>query len=235
VTLAHERLAAVRERIDKAAARAGRPAGAVRLLAVSKLQGAEAVAELARAGCRLFGENYVQEAREKQALLEELHVGSRALEWHLIGPLQSNKAGMAVELFDWIHSVDRLSLAEKLSRRCEAAGRRLSVLVQVNTSGEPSKHGVAPEGVLELCRQVARLEALSLRGLMCVPQPAEDPDAARPELRALARLLAEVRSSLGLSGFDELSMGMSADLEAAVEEGATIVRVGTALFGPRPG
>jgi hypothetical protein len=234
MTEAQERLDTVLARIRGAAERAGRRAEEVQLVGVSKLQSAAAVAELFRVGCRQFGENYVQEARDKQALLEELHLGTERPSWHLIGPLQSNKARLAVQLFDWVQTVDRPSLAEQLSKACRSGGRTLQVLVQVNTSGEATKHGVAPEGAIGLCSELARLPGLQLRGLMCVPEPREDPEQVRPEFRTLAELLHEARDKLGLPDLTELSMGMSGDLEVAVEEGATLVRVGTALFGPRP-
>ena len=244
---ARQRLDAVRARIAAAAERTGRKSEDILLLAVSKKQSAAAVGELARAGGRNFGENYVQEARDKQRELQSkelptsgagtaTHSGSTLapLVWHLIGPLQSNKAKLAAELFDWVHTVDRSSLAQKLSQAAHLQAKTLKVLVQVNTSGEGTKSGVDPDGVEALCAEVTDLPNLELRGLMCVPEPQEDSEASRGEFRMLNGLLHQVRDKLGLASMTELSMGMSADLEVAIEEGSTIVRVGTALFGPRP-
>ncbi|WP_029001548.1 YggS family pyridoxal phosphate-dependent enzyme [Azohydromonas australica] len=217
-----------RERIAAACAAAGRSTDGVTLLAVSKTFGAEDVREAHAAGQRAFGENYVQEALDKIAALADLRAG---LEWHLIGPLQSNKTRVVAESFDWVHSVDRLKVAERLSVQRPESLPPLQVCLQVNVSGEASKSGVPPAEVAALAVQVARLPRLRLRGLMSIPEPAADVEAQRAPHRVLRALLDELRGQ-GLA-LDTLSMGMSADLEAAVAEGATIVRIGTAIFGGR--
>jgi PLP dependent protein len=218
----------VRQRIATTCERAGRDAKEVTLLAVSKTFDVEAVREAHAAGQRAFGENYVQEALEKIAALAPLR---SQLEWHLIGPLQSNKTRPVAEAFDWVHTVDRLKIAQRLSEQRPAYLPPLQVCLQVNVSGEDSKSGVAPAELPALARAVAGLPRLRLRGLMSIPEPAEDPAAQRAPHRALR----ELRAALNAQGFtlDTLSMGMSADLEAAVSEGATLVRIGTALFGRR--
>jgi hypothetical protein len=201
---------------------------AVTLLAVSKTQPASAVREAAAAGQRAFGENYVQEALDKIAELADLR---SQLEWHLIGPLQSNKTRVVAEAFDWVHSVDRLKIAQRLSDQRPPHLAPLQLCLQVNISGEDSKSGVAPADVPALAQAVAALPRVTLRGLMAIPEPAADAQAQRAPHRALRELLAQLQA-LGLA-VDTLSMGMSADLEAAVAEGATMVRIGTALFGAR--
>ena len=201
---------------------------AVTLLAVSKTQPASAVREAAAAGQRAFGENYVQEALDKIAALADLR---SQLEWHLIGPLQSNKTRVVAEAFDWVHSVDRLKIAQRLSDQRPPHLAPLQLCLQVNISGEDSKSGVAPADVPALAQAVAALPNVRLRGLMAIPEPAADPQAQRAPHRALRELLAQLQAQ-GLA-VDTLSMGMSADLEAAVTEGATMVRIGTALFGAR--
>lgn len=216
------------DRIAAACVAAGRSTNGVTLLAVSKTFGAEAVREAHAAGQRAFGENYVQEALDKIAALADLRAG---LEWHLIGPLQSNKTRVVAESFDWVHSVDRLKVAERLSAQRPEGLPPLQVCLQVNVSGEASKSGVPPAEVAALAAQVARLPRLRLRGLMSIPEPAADVEAQRAPHRALRALLDELQQQ-GLA-LDTLSMGMSADLEAAVAEGATIVRIGTAIFGGR--
>ena len=218
----------VMQRIAVASAAAGRPAGAVALLAVSKTQPAEAVRAARAAGQRAFGENYVQEALAKIEALADLRP---RLEWHLIGPLQGNKTRAVAEAFDWVHSVDRLKIAQRLSEQRPAGLPPLQVCLQVNISGEPSKSGVAAAEVPALAHAVAALPRLRLRGLMAIPEPAEDPAAQRAPHRALRELF-EALNAEGL-GLDTLSMGMSGDLEAAVLEGATMVRIGTAIFGGR--
>ncbi len=223
------RLQATRQRLEQACMQAGRPVHSVTLLAVSKTQPAEAVREAHAAGQRAFGENYVQEALDKIAALADLRA---ELEWHLIGPLQSNKTRAVAEAFDWVHSIDRLKIAQRLSEQRPQELAPLQVCLQVNVSGEDSKSGVAPSEVLELARAVATLPRLRLRGLMSIPEPAEDLDAQRTPHRVLRELLERLRLE-GLTGLDTLSMGMSADLEAAVQEGATVVRIGTAIFGRR--
>jgi hypothetical protein len=218
----------VHSRIASACASAGRAVQAVTLLAVSKTQPASAVREAAAAGQRAFGENYVQEALDKIAELADLR---SQLEWHLIGPLQSNKTRVVAEAFDWVHSVDRLKIAQRLSDQRPPHLAPLQLCLQVNISGEDSKSGVAPADVPALAQAVAALPRVTLRGLMAIPEPAADAQAQRAPHRALRELLAQLQAQ-GLA-VDTLSMGMSADLEAAVAEGATMVRIGTALFGAR--
>ena len=219
----------VHERVARACAQAGRPVRSVTLLAVSKTFGADAVREAVAAGEHRFGENYVLEGLEKIAALGELR---DRLEWHLIGPLQSNKTRIVAEQFDWVHSVDRLKIAQRLSEQRPAHRPPLQVCLQVNISGETSKSGLRPDEVPELAHAVAALPGLSLRGLMAIPEPAADFAAQRAPHRALRELLARLQAG-GLA-LDTLSMGMSADLEAAIAEGATIVRIGSAIFGSRP-
>jgi pyridoxal phosphate enzyme (YggS family) len=222
------KLQQVRERIARACVAAQRPVRSVTLLAVSKTFGPEAVREAHAAGQRAFGENYVQEALAKAHDLADLRP---SIEWHLIGPLQSNKTREVAALFDWVHSVDRLKLAERLSAQRPAGLPPLQLCLQVNISGETSKHGVAPAEALALARAVSVLPNLRLRGLMSIPEAAADVALQRASHRALHELL----DALGAQGLalDTLSMGMSADLESAIAEGATIVRVGTAIFGGR--
>jgi pyridoxal phosphate enzyme (YggS family) len=216
----------VRARIATACQMAGRNVEEVTLLAVSKTFDADAVRAAAQAGQRAFGENYVQEGVDKIARLRTL-----GLEWHCIGPLQSNKTRPVAEHFDWVHTVDRLKIAERLSaQRPEALGP-LNVCIQVNIDGGPTKAGVAPAEVAALARAVSALPRLRLRGLMTIPEPAPDFAAARA-VHAQTRVLFEQLRSQGLA-LDTLSMGMSADLEAAVAAGATLVRIGTAIFGGR--
>lgn len=219
-------LQAVRDRIERALAAASRPAGAVSLLAVSKTWPAERVSEAAAAGQRAFGENYVQEGVDKIRALAGLE-----LEWHFIGPLQSNKSRSVAEHFDWVHSLDRLKLAERLSSQRPPQRAPLNVCIQVNVSGEASKSGVAPDEVGPLAHAVAGLPGLRLRGLMCIPEP----DGGEALLRARFRLLGTISEALHGQGLvlDTLSMGMSHDLELAIAEGSTLVRVGTAIFGAR--
>ncbi|UUX96236.1 YggS family pyridoxal phosphate-dependent enzyme [Aquabacterium sp. J223] len=219
----------VRERIAAACRDSDRAVETVTLLAVSKTFGADAVRAAHAAGQHAFGENYVQEALDKMAELADLR--SRT-EWHLIGPLQSNKTRPVAEAFDWVHSVDRLKLAERLAAQRPDGLPPLQVCLQVNTSGEASKSGLAPEAVAAVARAVAALPRLRLRGLMAIPAPAEGFEAQRAPHRRLRELLLALNGQ-GLA-LDTLSMGMSADLEAAIAEGATMVRVGTAVFGHRP-
>ncbi len=218
----------VRERIAQACVRAGRPVQAVTLLAVSKTFGPEAVREAVAAGQTAFGENYVQEALDKIAALADQR---QRLQWHLIGPLQSNKTRAVAQAFDWVHSVDRLKIARRLSEQRPAALPPLQLCLQVNISGEASKSGLAPQEVLPVARAVAALPRVALRGLMAIPEPAGDFESQRRPHRALRELL-DALNAEGLT-LDTLSIGMSADLEAAIAEGATIVRVGTAIFGGR--
>jgi PLP dependent protein len=223
-------LQGVNERIDAACAAAGRSAQSVTLLAVTKTFGVDAVRAAHAAGQRAFGENYVQEALAKIDALADLRP---AIEWHLIGPLQSNKTRPVATAFDWVHSIDRLKIAERLAEQRPPELPPLQVCLQVNVSGEASKSGVAPAEVLPLARAVAALapQRLVLRGLMSVPEPAADPEAQRLPHRQLRELF-DAACAAGLA-LDTLSMGMSADLEAAVLEGATMVRVGSAIFGVR--
>ncbi|MFV8834559.1 YggS family pyridoxal phosphate-dependent enzyme [Aquisalimonas sp.] len=222
-----ERLASVQARIRAAEAQYGRADGSVTLLAVSKTKAAEAVRDAMAAGQAAFGENYVQEARDKQ---DALGSDARA-EWHFIGPLQSNKTKHVAPHFDWVHSVEREKIARRLSEQRPEGLPPLNVCLQVNVSGEESKSGVDPQDVPALADAVAGLPRLRLRGLMCIPAPAGDFDAQRAPFRALRELL-EALQHRGLE-LDTLSMGMSGDLEAAVAEGSTMVRVGTDIFGPR--
>lgn len=226
MTTISSNLQAVLARIDRAAREHGRASGAVRLLAVSKTWPAADVREAALAGQCAFGENYVQEGVAKVVELADL-----GLEWHFIGPLQSNKTRVVAENFDWVHSIDRLKIAERLAEQRPAALPPLSVCLQVNVSGEATKSGVAPDAVEDLARRVAALPGLRLRGLMAIPAPAADFPAQRLPFRRLREIYEQLRAG-GLP-LDTLSMGMSHDLEAAIAEGATLVRVGTAIFGER--
>lgn len=223
------KLQQVRHRISQACALAQRDVQSVTLLAVSKTFGADAVREAYRAGQRAFGENYVQEGLAKIDALADLR---SAIEWHLIGPLQSNKTREVAAAFDWVHTIDRLKIAERLSAQRPPQLPPLSVCVQVNVSGEASKSGVAPSEAAALARAVAALPRLRLRGLMSIPQPVDDVVAQRAPHARLRALFDALRAQ-GLR-LDTLSMGMSDDLEAAVLEGATVVRVGSAIFGARP-
>ncbi len=211
----------VRERIARAAERAGRRPADVLLIGVSKTVEVERIRAAVAAGVTALGENRVQEAKAKVDAL------GRPAAWHLIGHLQTNKVKDALDLFDVIHSVDRLELARELDRRAAARGKVVDVLLQVNVAAEASKGGVGPDAVGESLDAIGKLAHLRVRGLMTIPPEAERPDDARPWFRRL-RELAERH------GLPELSMGMSGDFEVAVEEGATMVRVGTAIFGPRP-
>ncbi|WP_311222970.1 MULTISPECIES: YggS family pyridoxal phosphate-dependent enzyme [unclassified Acidovorax] len=228
----------VRTRIDAACAAAGRSAADVSLLAVSKTFGPEAVRDAALAGQRCFGENYVQEAVEKMALVAAMHL-PQALQWHCIGPLQSNKTRLVAAHFDWVHTVDRLKIAERLSDQRPADLAPLQVCIQVNVDGGPTKAGVPPEEAVALARAVARLPRLALRGVMAIPDAVED-FAAQCAVHERARSVwADVRAALasdGMQGWervDTLSLGMTADLEAAVRAGSTMVRVGSGIFGGR--
>jgi hypothetical protein len=222
-----ERFALVRGRIADAERRSGRAAGSVTLIGVVKTLPAETVALAVQAGLADLGENKVQEAE-----LHQQTVARTAARWHMIGHLQGNKAGKAVERFDLVHGVDDAGLAEALARRARAAGRTMPVLVEVNVSGEDSKFGVAPAGLPELLERVASFEGLELRGLMTVGAPVARPGDARAGFATLRSLRDAGGRRLGRS-LPDLSMGMSGDYEVAVEEGATLVRLGTALFGER--
>jgi len=224
------RLARVHERISAAAGSAGRNPAEISLLAVSKTFGPAHVVAATRAGLHAFGENYVQEGADKIARVREAVPGI-TLAWHFIGPIQSNKTRAIAESFDWVQSVDRLKLAQRLSAQRPAVLPPLNVLLQVNISGEATKSGVPAAEIPALAGTVARLPRLRLRGLMAIPAPEADPQAQR---RPLARMR-ELFESLQRDGLaiDTLSMGMSDDLEAAILEGATLVRIGTAIFGLR--
>ncbi len=217
-------LQAVLARIADACKRSGRPPESVRLLAVSKTWPVDCVLAAAAAGQRAFGENYVQEGVAKAAATGDL-------EWHFIGPLQSNKTKAVAEHFAWVHSIDRLKVAERLAAQRPADLPPLQVCIQVNVSGEASKSGCRPDETEALCRAVAALPRLRLRGLMAIPEPTDDVAAQRAAFGRLRQLREDLRAA-GLD-LDTLSMGMSHDLEAAVAEGATIVRIGTAIFGER--
>ena len=217
----------VRDRVLRAVREAGRPEEGVRVLAVSKSFPPEAIRALHGLGQRAFGENYLQEAVAKMDALADLP----DMEWHLIGPIQSNKTGTAAERFDWVHTVDRERIADRLSASRPPGKPPLNVCVQVNISGESTKSGVPPEDALALARAVAALPRLNLRGLMGIAEPTPVMASRRGQFRILKALFESCRAA-GLP-VDTLSMGMSDDLEAAIAEGATIVRIGSALFGPR--
>ncbi|MCZ2497207.1 YggS family pyridoxal phosphate-dependent enzyme [Xylophilus sp. Kf1] len=220
-------LEAVRTRMLAACAAAGRDPAQVRLLAVSKTFGADAVEEALASGQRAFGENYLQEAADKVDALE-----GRGIEWHCIGPIQSNKTRLAAEKFDWVHTVDRLKIAERLSAQRPAHLPPLNICLQVNIDGGASKSGVTPEDAGALAQAVAALPALRLRGIMTIPEPADGFDAQRA-VHVRTRELFDRLVAAGLP-LDTLSMGMSGDLEAAIAAGSTLVRVGSAIFGSRP-
>ena len=217
---------AVTERIRQATLAAGRQPGEVQLLAVSKTFPADCVRQAYAAGQLAFGENYVQESIDKIAQLADL-----PLQWHFIGPLQSNKTRLVANRFAWVHSIDRLKIAERLAEQRDVHLPPLDVCIQVNVSGEASKSGVAPADLPELARAVASLPRLRLRGLMAIPEPTPDVALQRARFASL-RMLRDELNAAGL-GLDTLSMGMSDDLEAAIAEGSTMVRVGTAIFGSR--
>jgi pyridoxal phosphate enzyme (YggS family) len=221
-----ENLQAVRGAISQAARDAGRDPAQVALLAVSKTHPVAAIEAAHAAGQRAFGENYVQEALGKMDAL-----AARGLEWHLIGPLQSNKTRPVAERFDWVHTVDRAKLARRLSEARPAGLPPLNVLIQVNVSGEASKSGIGLQDALELAREVAGLPRLALRGLMAIPEPTDDLALQRARFAAVRGCFEQLRAA-GLA-LDTLSMGMSHDMVSAIAEGATMVRIGTAIFGAR--
>ena len=218
-----DNLSAISARIASAAQAVGRDPASVQLLAVSKTKPASAIREIHAAGVRDFGENYLQEALTKQQALSDL-----PLIWHFIGPIQSNKTKAIAEHFDWVHSVDRLKIAQRLSEQRPAGLAPLNICLQVNVSGEDSKSGCTPVDLPALAKAVAALPNLRLRGLMAIPEPTEDRDTQEAAFASLRKL----QEGLGF-GLDTLSMGMSHDLEAAIAQGATWVRIGTALFGAR--
>jgi hypothetical protein len=224
-----ENLARVRERIETAALRCGRDLLKVRLVAVIKTVEAERVRQAISAGVKILGENYVQEAQKKIEIL------GHNVAWHFIGHLQTNKAKAAVHLFDLIHSVDSLNLAKELNKQAQQQGKVLPVLLQVNLSGETTKFGAREKEIFQVIEELSAMEGLLVKGLMTMPPYFEDPEASRPyyvELRKLGEWLAQQK--LSRISIEELSMGMSNDFEVAIEEGATLVRVGTAIFGARP-
>ena len=226
MTMIADNLQQLRARIVQACAQCGRPAESVQLLAVSKTFGADAVAQAFAAGQQAFGENYIQEAVEKIAALKHL-----PLQWHCIGPIQSNKTRLVAENFDWVHTIDRLKIAQRLSAQRPGDKAPLQVCIQVNVDAGENKSGVSPADALALARQVALLPGLRLRGLMSIPEPAPDFVAACAVLTR-ARALFDELNKEGLD-LDTVSMGMSSDLEAAIQAGSTLVRVGSAIFGAR--
>ena len=216
----------IQKQILLSAEKAGRKSDAVRLVAVSKKMDSEKIRVVWRLGHRLFGENRVQEARVK---IPEMPVGG---EWHFIGGLQTNKAKDAVECFDVIESVDRVDLAQELEKRLAAAGKKMRVMLEINVGGEAAKHGCPPETAVELFQGVRTCSRLEVIGLMAIPPFREDPEQARPFFVALRQIRDRLQDSEGVA-LPELSMGMSHDFSVAIQEGATLVRIGTALFGPR--
>jgi len=225
-----ENLDRIRARIRQAAERCGRNPNEIQLVAVSKRMPAEVVSEAYQCGQVIFGENYLQEAREK---IEQL---DQSIQWHFIGNLQSNKARIAAELFQVIETVDRLKIARKLNRHAGDLGKTIDVLIQVNVGREPQKSGVLPEKCRELLRDIQSLTNLKVRGLMTMPPYGREPESSRPWFRELKQLAIQLADEELFEDNDsvELSMGMSGDFTVAIEEGATLVRVGTAIFGPRP-
>ncbi len=223
-----DNIAKVRERVRVSAQKNGRDPADILLLAVSKTRPAEDIRQAHACGLTAFGENYLQEARQKIDALSGLNI-----DWHFIGPIQSNKTRDIARLFTWVHSVDRLKVAQRLSAQRPAHLPPLQICVQVNISGELSKAGVEPSQLPQLVAEIASLERVHLRGLMAIPAASDDPASQRLAFARLRSLLSGLQA--GNSGLDTLSMGMSGDMEAAIAEGATIVRVGTAIFGPRNG
>jgi pyridoxal phosphate enzyme (YggS family) len=226
MTTIADNLQRVRQRVEAACRGANRPVNEVTLLAVSKTFGPDAVREAHAAGQVAFGENYIQEAVEKMELLRDL-----PLQWHCIGPIQSNKTRLVARHFDWAHTVDRLKIGERLSQQRPADKPPLQVCIQVNIDGGTTKSGAAPEEVLALARELAQLPGIALRGLMTIPEPQAGP-AAQLAVHRRARELFDALRAEGIA-LDTLSMGMTADLEPAIAAGSTMVRVGTAIFGGR--
>lgn len=216
----------VTARIRAAEGAAGRAAGSVKLLAVSKTKASSVIAQAAEQGLSAFGENYAQEVGEKATQLADL-----ALEWHFIGPIQANKSKLIAETCDWVHSIDRVKVARKLSEQRDSVRLPLQVLIQVNVSGETSKSGVRPEEVASLAEAIVALPRLTLRGLMAIPAPVSEGEDPRKPFAVLRHLRDDLIAQFG--PLDTLSMGMSGDLEAAILEGSTLVRVGTDIFGAR--
>ena len=232
MTTIEDNLQAQRQRVALACQTAGRDVNAVTLLAVSKTFGADAVAQAMAGGQRAFGENYIQEGVDKILALRASHPGA-ALEWHCIGPIQSNKTRLVAEHFDWVQSVDRLKIAQRLSEQRPQGLPPLQVCLQVNVDGGPNKSGVAPEALPALAAAVAGLPGLQLRGLMCIPEPADGFEAQRALFLQCKAVFEALREQVG-GRFDTLSMGMSDDFDAAVAAGSTMVRVGRGIFGARP-
>ncbi|MBF4245455.1 YggS family pyridoxal phosphate-dependent enzyme [Vibrio anguillarum] len=220
----------ITSQIESAQQKCGRARERVQLLAVSKTKPVEAILEAARAGQRLFGENYVQEGADKVQYFNTLHP-ELDLEWHFIGPIQSNKSRIVAENFAWVHTVDRSKIAQRLNDQRPAGMPPLQVLIQVNTSGESSKSGIGEHEIVELAELISALPNLTLRGLMSIPENVPDYAAQLAEFQKLASLQAQL--SERFSGLDTLSMGMSGDMQAAIEAGSTMVRIGTAIFGAR--
>lgn len=226
-----DNLGSVTRRIQKATLQAGREPDSVNLLAVSKTRSPEELREAVTAGQRAFGENYLQEALDKIAALDDL----ADIDWHFIGPIQSNKTRQIASAFSWVHSVDRLKVARRLSEQREPGLPPLNICLQVNINNEQSKSGCPPEDLPELVSEISQLPGLTLRGLMAIPDPEQAESALRASFRKLTNTLKELRQEYPEAGpLDTLSMGMSGDLEMAIAEGATWVRIGTAVFGERP-
>ena len=218
----------IRQRIAAAAARCNRSADTIKLLAVTKTVLPEYISRAIDAGITSLGENYVQEAKEKIAVL-----GSRA-QWHMIGHLQTNKAKYAVNLFDWVHSVDRIDLAEELNKRCRKASKKMNILIEVNVSGEKTKNGIPAEAAIPLIQHISTLESLAVCGLMTMAPYSDHPGHSRPYFTGLRNLRDQIiRADIDGVEMNELSMGMTDDFEIAIEEGATIIRIGRAIFGER--
>jgi pyridoxal phosphate enzyme (YggS family) len=225
-----EKIAHIREKIRNAAVSCGRDPEAIRLVAVTKTVSPEQVRQAVDAGLRIFGESYIQEAATKIDAISD-----KGLSWHFIGHLQSNKAKFAVRCFDLIHSVDSLGLAEALNRQAERIHKVQNILVQVNISGESTKSGTAAEEAIALVSAIRWMENLSVKGLKTIPPFFDQPEKARPYFKALADLKDQIqKQSMPGNEINELSMGMTGDFEVAIEEGATLVRIGTAIFGERP-
>jgi pyridoxal phosphate enzyme (YggS family) len=218
----------IRQQIAAAAARAGRDAHSIRLMAVTKTVSPEKISQAINAGITMFGENYVQEAKEKITIL------GKQTQWHMIGHLQTNKAKYALTLFDYVHSVDRIELARELDKRARVAGHKMNILIEVNVSGEQTKNGVSAKDVHALITHISPLENISVRGLMTMAPYSDNPENSRPYFSALRNLHNQIsREQIPGIRMEELSMGMTDDFEVAIEEGATIVRIGRAIFGPR--
>ncbi|OOH90352.1 YggS family pyridoxal phosphate enzyme [Pasteurellaceae bacterium 15-036681] len=222
-----QNLATILQKIQKISLEAGRKQNAVKLLAVSKTKPVTDIQQVIDAGHTAFGENYVQEGVEKIQYFAD----NKELEWHFIGPLQSNKTRLVAEHFDWIETVDRLKIAQRLNDQRPEQLLPLNVLIQVNVSDEESKSGIAPEQLFELATEISKLPRLKLRGLMAIPKPESDPELQKIALRQMEQLFKQLQQQF--DGIDTLSMGMSDDMQSAIECGSTMVRIGTAIFGTR--